>query len=120
MSLLKHQRFSGFGLLVFALVEIAVSVYTGIRAFELRSQLMGSEVQLLFTSFVTLGFALAVILLILQLAGALKLIVSDRPAKRWGLLASTIAIVTLWGFPAGLYAIWIQIRLNRERLNNHG
>ena len=98
MTLLQHQRLTRVGLTVFALIELGLLINTGFEARNLYSVLQETDPKALFLGLMIFGFAFGLAAILTQLFGGLRLVLAARPVPAWGLAASIIAIMTLWGF----------------------
>jgi len=117
MTAIRHQKTAGALLFVFGLLELLVLVYTVEKVAELQGELSGG-LKTAFLGATIAGITLSLALFVVQLIGGYCLMKGSKRAWGWGIAASVIAISTLWGAPAGIYAIWARLKYDKEDRNN--
>jgi len=115
MTLIQHQRLAGAGLTLFALLEFAIMFNAGLQAKQFYLEMKDTDPKTLLLGILIFGFVIGFSLVLAQAIGGLRMVFVFHPVPAWGLVASIVAITTLWGLPVGIYGVWTQIALNKEK-----
>ncbi len=114
MTYLRHRRLSGAGLCFFAVFEFAVLVNTGIMARRVYLDLPEDTIRSIFLVSVSIGLLLALVMIAIQMTAGWKLLSAKYSNPKLTIAGCIIAILTLWGLPVGIYAMWTQLHFQSQ------